>query len=56
MIVITLSIKGFMLIPCVFLEKTRVFLKKRKKYNIFLNRGKTYKDPAFIPTINEGVF
>ena len=40
----------------VFLEKTRVFLEKRKKYNVFLNRGKTYKDPAFIPTINEGVY
>lgn len=35
MIVITLSIKGFTLILCVFLEKTRVFLKKREKYSVF---------------------
>lgn len=45
-----------MLISSVFLEKTRVFLEKRKKIQFFLNRGKTYKDPAFIPTINEGVY
>lgn len=38
------------------MEKTRVFLEKREKIQCFLNRGKTYKDPAFIPTINEGVY
>jgi hypothetical protein len=35
MIVITLSIKGFALILCVFLEKTRVFLEKREKIQYF---------------------
>ncbi|MFD6440892.1 hypothetical protein ACFWDG_13980, partial [Peribacillus sp. NPDC060186] len=34
MIVITISAKGFRLIPYVFLEKTDVFLYKRVKFNI----------------------
>jgi len=56
MSVITLSIKGFVLILCVFLEKTRVFLEKREKYNIFKIGVKHKKNPAFIPTINKGVY
>jgi len=34
MIVITLSIKGFVVLLNVFLKRTHVFLEKRKKYNI----------------------
>jgi hypothetical protein len=40
---------------CISGEDTCIF-EKKEKIQYFLNRGKTYKDPAFIPTINEGVF